>query len=312
MNKDVIISNDIGLIILTRNAANLIDELLNKLASQNLQPENILIIDSTSTDNTIEKIKARGCKYHIVKRDEFNHGATRKLATQLIEADFYIFMTQDAIPVNADAIKNLMAAFENPKVGCAYGRQLPNKNANVLATHARLFNYPAQSLVKGYEDRFTLGIKTCFNSDSFAAYRKMALTEVGGFPQEVIVGEDVYVAAKMLLQGWLVAYQAEAMVYHSHNYSILQEFKRYFDIGVAHAMNYWIIESFSSPSQEGVKYIKAELRYCLRQHAYFAFIRSLFTVLAKYFGYKLGGNYQRIPNWVRKKISMSSFYWNNK
>jgi rhamnosyltransferase len=304
-------NNKIAIIILTRNAINTIDQQLSILMNQSMvQPDSILILDSDSTDGTIEQVKKFNCKYHIIKSEEFNHGATRQLATQLVDADFYIFMTQDALPANNDAIKNLMAAFDNPKVGCAYGRQLPNKNANVLATHARLFNYPAKSLVKSYSDRAILGIKTCFNSDSFAAYRKTALTEIGGFPLNVIVGEDVYAAAKMLQQGWLVAYQAEALVFHSHNYSVLQEFKRYFDIGVSHTMNYWIIESFSNPRSEGMKYVKSELSFCLQQHAYFAFIRSIIMIFAKYLGYNLGKRYLILPNWLRKQVSMSGFYWN--
>lgn len=305
-------NSKLAVIILTKNAAKLFVKQITGLQKQSQTANNVWVIDSSSTDNTLKLAQKFNCNCHVIPQEEFNHGATRQLATQLVDADFYIFMTHDALLANNDAIKNLLAAFTNPKVGCAYGRQLPNKNANILAKHARLFNYPSKSIIKSYDDRFALGIKTCFNSDSFAAYRKTALQEIGGFPADVILGEDTYVAAKMLLQGWSVAYQADAMVYHSHNYSIWQEFKRYFDVGVSHAMNPWIVKEFSNPDAEGVKYVKSELQYCLRQYAFFAFIRSMASVLAKYIGYRLGKNYLIIPNRWRRFISMTNFYWKAK
>lgn len=55
---------------------------------------------------------------------------------------------------------------------------------------------------------------------------------MGGFPEDVIGSEDAYVAARMLLGGYAVRYATTAEVYHSHDYSVLEEFRRYFDIGV--------------------------------------------------------------------------------
>jgi len=220
-------------------------------------------------------------------------------------------MTDDAIPVDYDAIKNLVSIFDvDKKVGCAYGRQLPRKNTAVLEAHARLFNYKHESLMFSYEDRKKYGIKTCFNSNSFAAYRKEALLEVGGFPQHIVIGEDMYVAAKMLMQGWKVAYRADAKVYHSHNYSFTQEFKRYFDIGVFHHENLWILENFSAAYGEGLKYVRSEIKHCFAQHAYLCLFKSLAHLCAKFLGYNLGKHYKLFAPKIRKKFSMSSNYWN--
>ena len=120
-------------------------------------------------------------------------------------------------------------------VGCASGRQLPHSDASLLASHARHFNYPNVSSIRDEKSISTLGLKAAFCSNSFAAYRVSALYECGGFPLNVILGEDMYVAAKMLLRGYKTAYVANATVYHSHNYSPIEEFKRYFDTGVYHA-----------------------------------------------------------------------------
>jgi rhamnosyltransferase len=70
---------------------------------------------------------------------------------------------------------------------------------------------------------------------------------VAGFPEKLILGEDMVVAARMLQAGWSVAYVSDAQVYHSHGYTIAQEFKRYFDIGVMHQDQAWILQEFGKP-----------------------------------------------------------------
>ena len=110
-------------------------------------------------------------------------------------------------------------------------------------------------------DAAELGIKAAFMSNSFAAYRREALMAVGGFPKHVIFAEDMYVAAKMLMAGWKVVYEGSACCRHSHNYTIIEEFRRYFDMGVFHAREPWIRENFGGAGGEGLRYVKSELKY---------------------------------------------------
>ena len=292
------------------NAEPFLELLINTLLNKNkLNIDSCLFIDSSSIDNSVKILNANKIPVQRIKKGDFDHGATRQFATELVDADIYVFMTQDALPADKDAIGNLLKAFDDPNVGCAYGRQLPHKDANILASHARAFNYPEESYVRSYEDRKQYGIKTCFNSNSFAAYRKTALQDVGGFPSKNILGEDMFVAARMLQDNWKVAYCADAQVYHSHNYTLMQEFKRYFDIGVFHHEQSWILKDFSSPEDEGMKYVKSELNYCWKGKHYLVIIRSYFTILLKFIGYKLGKNYTFLPQSLRPKLSMCSFYW---
>src|SRR5690606_29801174 len=116
--------------------------------------------------------------------------------------------------------------FEDPAVAVAYGRQLPHRDANPIAAHARYFNYGPQSRVVGLDDRARLGIKTVFTSNSFAAYRAVVFNDLGGFPERNILSEDMYLAARAVLAGARIAYVAEACVRHSHNYSPVEEFRR--------------------------------------------------------------------------------------
>jgi rhamnosyltransferase len=221
-----------------------------------------MIVDSSSTDGTTALAHSERFRLHAVPLSEFNHGGARQLAVDLApEAEIVIFLTQDALLASPEAINELLEAFKDPKVGAAYGRQLPRLDAKPIEAHARLFNYPEKSGIRILRSRREMGIKSIFISNSFAAYRREALIAVGGFPKNVIFGEDSIVAAKLLLVDWAVAYVAEAQVYHSHSYTWTQDFKRYFDIGVLHARENWLLQEFGSAGGEGGRFVRSELNY---------------------------------------------------
>ena len=221
----------------------------------------VLVVDSNSKDGTLGQ--AQSCAWNTLSLGEraFNHGGTRQWAIERIEADveFVVLMTQDALLATPDALCRLLKPFANESVGAVYGRQLPHADATLLAAQARFFNYPNSSFVNTFEDRARLGLKAAFCSNSFAAYRLTHFKAVGGFPKHVIMGEDMWVAARMLMAGFKVAYASEALVYHSHNHSFKEEFQRYFDTGVFHAQAPWLLENFGSVKSEGLKMLKAQL-----------------------------------------------------
>ncbi len=299
----------VALIIPTLNGGELFERLLTSISIQSYQPYRKIIIDSASRDQTVMLAQTAGFEVVSISRDTFNHGLTRQQGVEMVQdADIVLFLTQDAILADSEALVRLVESFAAANIGAAYGRQLPHLNAMPIEAHARLFNYSAVSSVKSLEDASRLGIKTAFISNSFAAYRHSALMSVGGFPPNTILSEDTYVAAKMLLHGWKIAYCTEAQAYHSHNYSFIQEFKRYFDIGVFQARESWIREKFGQAEGEGLRYVISEMRYLWNHCSYlipFAFIR---TVL-KYIGYKFGLWEKKIPISVKRHISMHKEYW---
>ena len=293
----------------TLQAASHLPRLFDGLARQSLKNFKVWVIDSSSDDGTAEICRHYGAELDCITKSAFNHGATRQLALTLCpDADIIIYMTQDAILASPDSIKNILAPFEDEKVGAVCGRQLPHKDASPIAAHARLFNYPAVSSVKSGDDIPQLGIKAAFISNSFAAYRRTALIDVGGFPSDTIFGEDTFVAAKMLQAGWKIAYAADATCYHSHNYSIKEEFERYFDIGVFHSREKWFIESLGKPEGEGKKFVLSELKYLLDKAPWLIPSAILRTGL-KLVGYKLGQRAAAMPLWLKRKLNMNKGYW---
>jgi rhamnosyltransferase len=279
---------------------------------QNYPISRLVIIDSGSTDGTLDLINEETCDLIQIDKKDFDHGGTRQMAAETFpDADIFVFLTQDAILAEPDAISSMVHSFtENQELGLVYGRQLPHKNAKVLETHARLFNYPSESKVRSLEDADRYGIRTISCSNSFAAYRKTAFFEVNGFPIGSILGEDVLIAGKMLLNGWKLAYLSHSKIYHSHDYSAIEEFKRYFDIGVFHINNRWIFEKFGRAESEGFKYLKSELTYTLK-HNPLLIPKCLIATGAKLAGYKLGLHYRSLPLGLSKSLSMTKAYWSH-
>jgi rhamnosyltransferase len=299
----------IHLFIPTLNAGSIWPQVVEAIRKQTYRIARVIVMDSGSKDNTLDPELLNGFDLIHLNKKDFDHGGTRQMAVNRYpDADLYLFLTQDAILADADAIGNLVNHFSDPEIGMAYGRQLPHSGAKVLETHARLFNYTDQSRKRSLEDAPVYGIKTISCSNSFAAYRKEAFEDAGGFPSGSILGEDVIIAGQMLLKGWKMAYAADAKVYHSHDYSITEEFKRYFDIGVFHADNLWIFESFGRAEGEGLKYLKSELKHVLK-HQPLALPRSVFSLAGKYLGYRIGLLSRNFPVWLNKKFSMHRQHW---
>ena len=272
-------------------------------------PEHVLIFDSTSSDNTIELAKSAGLRVRTISRAEFNHGGTRQLAVELLsDVDILVFLTQDAALACSDAIRVLLEPFRDPTVAATFGRQLPRADATPIEAHARRFNYPDQSSERTLASRDSLGFKTIFISNSFAAYRREALMAVGGFPRNVIFGEDTITAAKLLLSGWKVTYVAEAKVYHSHSYTWTQDFKRYFDIGVLHARESWLLDKFGNTGGEGGRFVRSELNYLWPRY-WWLVPSALIRTALKLTGYRLGRIENKLSLKWKRKLSMHPNFW---
>jgi rhamnosyltransferase len=294
---------DVSVVIPVRNAMQFAEQQVQGIARQSWVPQQIIIIDSESTDGSPEVYREAGFNIVTIQKCTFNHGATRNLGWKMCESEIIIFLTHDSIPVDEDCFARLCAPFVDPMVGVVSGRQVPRDKAKAIERHARLFNYPASSSQRVWPAARNLGFKAIFNSNSFAAYRRSALESIGGFPEDVIFGEDQVAAAHALLDGWIVAYAGDAMVKHSHHYSLLAEFRRYFDIGVAHHQNRELFEAFRNPSGEGRRFVMSELDYLLR-HAPQQIPESAVRTSLKLLAYALGQREARLPVFVKQRLAM--------
>lgn len=299
----------ITLIVPTYQAGSVWPEWLAALKMQTEQPIQIVMVDSSSRDHTVALAQDEGITPFVIPSCDFNHGGTRNFAVaHACASDVLIFLTQDAVLNSPQSLAAIIEFFIEPSVAAVCGRQLPHLDANPLAVHARLFNYPEKSRIKSAADTPELGLKVAFMSNSFAAYRRDVFEQLGGFPENTILAEDMYLAAKMIQAGYKVAYCADAVVRHSHNYTPWEEFRRYFDIGVFHACEPWIQQQLGGAAGEGGRFVKSELCY-LWQRAPLWIPRALLTTACKLVGYKLGKAYQKLPKSWLPAFSMYKSYW---
>lgn len=303
----------LSIIIPTYNGAQTLPELLAMLSVQTVPIQELIIVDSSSTDQTAAIVEEHGAELITIDKKEFDHGGTRSLAARRAQGEILVFFTQDAIPARKDALENLIKPFlEDKDISVCYGRQLPAFNANIFASHLRNFNYPPESAIRSLSDKKRFGLKTIFVSNSFSAYRRSVLAENGFFKNGLIFGEDTCTVGRILLSKKKIAYVAEACVYHSHNYSMEEEFQRYFDIGVLHSMEKWLLDTYGTAESRGMKFIRSEIFFLISERKFHLVPVSILRSFMKLIAYKAGRFHSYFPKRFVILLSMHKAWWKKK
>lgn len=266
-------------------------------------------MDSSSDDGTADIARQGGADVIVIERKDFDHGGTRNFAARQVAEDceIAVFMTQDAILADPGSLAALIAPFENPSVFSTFGRQLPRHGAGEIEAFARDFNYPNVSYRRTMADARECGFKACFCSNSFAAYRVPSLLSVGSFPQ-TILSEDALAVANLLRAGGTHEYVAQATVRHSHGYTLGQEFRRYFDIGVMHERNWPILKDFGSLGGTGRQFVMKEIAH-LARHQPWLVPQAILRTFLKFAAYKLGSHEKSLSLSWKRRLSMHKRYW---
>lgn len=302
----------VSIIIPTRNAEKYIKSLIEALINQTIIPYEILVIDTASKDKTKEICtKYNRVKFIQINDGEFDHGGTRNKAAKEASGEILIFMTQDARPRNNKFIEEIIKKLGKDSIVASYGRQVANQNASYLEKFAREFNYTDKEIVKSKESIEMLGIKTFFMTNVCSAFLADEFWKVGGFPEKTILNEDMIISSKFILSQKKIHYSAKAEVIHSHNYTYIQQFKRNFDIGVSLVDNGEIIKYAKSES-EGIKFVKAAIQHFMSINKIYLIPNLILDSGFRFLGYKIGLKYKILPIQLVKKMSMHSFYFNNK
>lgn len=288
--------------------------LLDRLENQTVAVQNIILMNTEEKyfkqlicDNTMFTERYRNVRvWHLSKR-EFDHGGTRHKGVRHSDAEVFITMTQDAVPMDNTLIEKLVRGLTG-NVAVAYARQLPSERSDELERISRSFNYPKNSCVKTAADLKRLGIKTFFCSNVCAAYRRDVYDELGGFIRHTIFNEDMIYAAGAVKAGYGIAYCAGARVVHSHNYKNLQQLRRNFDLGVSQADHPEVFGGVASES-EGKKLVKEAWRQLKAKRQLYRFPGFCVQCGFKYAGYLLGKHYRRLPRkWVLA-LTCNREYW---
>lgn len=285
------IRNQVTLIIPTFNGGSRFRECLKQVMMQSVAIRDIIVIDSGSSDQTVTIAEQYGVIVKKIAKEDFGHGRTRQYALSFVTTKYAIFMTQDAVLASADSIQYIMDFIEtHEKVVAVYGRQISEEYKNPLAKFNRLYNYRETSFVNSLSDKAEKGIKATFFSNSFAIYDVEVLKRIGGFPLHVTFGEDMYVAAKLLLSGYQTGYCAQAIVYHAHENTLVEDFRRCKDIGYFHKSEKWLLDTFGKAEGEGIKFVLSEMKYLWNTGKQTYIPIAFFHNIIKYIGYTWGGS----------------------
>lgn len=288
--------------------------LLDRLEDQTMAVQNIILMNTEKKYfeqldyDSIQYIeKHHKIKVYHISEQEFDHGGTRHMGVEHSDAEFFLTMTQDAVPADRNLVERLVQGLTG-NVAVAYARQLPTKDSSALERISRAFNYPGLSCVKTREDIKTLGIKTFFCSNVCAAYRRDVYDELGGFIRHTIFNEDMIYAAGAVKAGYGIAYQADARVIHSHNYTNLQQLKRNFDLGASQADHPEVFAGVSSES-EGKKLVGVAWRHLKEKKQLYRFPGFIVQSCFKYAGYLLGRHYRKLPRKWILGLTNNRAYW---
>ena len=287
-------------------------ELLKRLSNQSHRLNKIILMNTGEAPwkEEIEK-EFPVCEVHLLEKKDFDHGGTRHEATTYSEADYLLFLTQDALPNNEFLIEKLLDAFaQDEKVKAAYGRQLPNSTCREIEKYTRSFNYPSESRVKSKADLDTLGIKTFFCSNVCAMYEKKTYEAQGGFVRRTIFNEDMIYAGGLIKNDYKIAYVAEAEVIHSHNYNAVEQFHRNFDLAVSQVDHPEVFAGIRS-EKEGIRLVINTAKHLLKVKKPWLLFPLVTTSAGKIIGYKLGQNYRRLSDDFILKCTMNPSYWRN-
>lgn len=298
----------VSIIIPTLNAGKYLPALLHALKNQTHVPEEILIVDSESTDDTTAIAGQEGIRVLSVKRSEFDHGGTRNLAAEAASGDVLFFLSQDALPADAHYIEEMLKSLSQEHVVMTSARQIPRADAPAIETLTRAFNYPAESFVRTAADIERLGIKAYFFSDVCSAYRRDFFKAMGGFETPILTNEDMLMASWALKKGYAIGYAAEARVYHSHKYTLAQQYKRNFDVSVFLQTHKKEIQS-GSASGEGIRIVCYIERELFKKGKFGAMIWCIFDSGAKFLGNRAGKHFARMSQETILKKTSNPGYW---
>jgi rhamnosyltransferase len=272
----------------------------------------VVVIDSGSSDGSVARARALGAVVHQIDPREFDHGATRNLGAAMARGEVLVFTSQDAHAEDEHWLARLVAPLRGDEsLAGVYGRQLAHPAARPAEQWFLDFLYGPRSRTQRLQDGDQRGVsmETTLFSNANSAIRR-AVWERFPFAENVIMSEDQEWSRRVLLAGHALRYEAQAVVRHSHDYSLAAAFRRFFDSGVSASRSYMGGAAAGGALRRRIlAYGRGELSWLVRKGHVRAIPQTIVYELAKLAGLVLGLNHERLPARLRPRLSALPGYW---
>jgi rhamnosyltransferase len=209
---------DVSIVIRTKNEGAFIGKTLAQIREQDFGGSyEIIIVDSGSTDSTLDQVRAHAAKVLHIPQADFSYGRSLNLGAGAAGGEFVVNLSAHALPVNNQWLGNLLRGFEAENVAAVYGRQISDPRIN-----------PFEAL---QNERFFGGRPALFKKDSAGAFQgiqftnsncciRRAIWQMSNFDEDVRYAEDYLWQREVLDAGYSIAYSPSAAVYHAHRVDI--------------------------------------------------------------------------------------------
>lgn len=255
------------------------------LKQKNVKINEIKYVLTESKDNSEEKLKKLNINFKKIKKDKFSHGLTRENEAFDSKADILVFITQDVKIVRDDWLYNLTKDIANGEVAACYSRQLCDNNT--IEKYTRECNYPGNSKIVTKDDIEKLGLKTFFFSDASSAIKRETFVKLNGYDhKKLIINEDMYIAYKLITNGYKIKYCADSEVIHSHVFTLKQYYDRYKDTGKFFKENSYL--NNYKVNQAGGSMAKYVFKRAIQDKNWSVLISFVPNMAARFIGMKVG------------------------
>jgi rhamnosyltransferase len=309
-----------SVVIPTKNPGEIFKNVLNQVLSQKTSFSfEVLIVDSGSIDGTLDFVRSiddMRVRLHCIAPDSFGHGKTRNLGVAMTSGEYAVLLTHDATPVNRHWLAELVdLADRDAQIAGVFGRHIAYASAGPFARRELELHFSGFDPVtpvsmedrKRYESDLGYRQFLHFFSDNNALVRRSVWQKIP-YPN-VNFAEDQLWAKAIIEAGYKKAYSDKAIVYHSHDYSLIERFQRSFDESYAfkRLFNYDLCISI-------VNLIRSWLALTARDFAYAkqaglwgtntrAVLSSPFDNLMRVSGHYFGTRGDKLPIRVREFFS---------
>jgi glycosyltransferase involved in cell wall biosynthesis len=199
----------ISVVIRTLNEALYLESLLKSIANQHAPGLNteIILVDSGSTDGTLEIAQRHGCRILGIKRDEFSFGRSLNMGCSAAIGDILVIISGHCVPNDENWLRCLCQPIFHGQIDYTYGRQIggPKSHHSEKQIFAKYFPVESRIPQNGF---------FCNNANSALSRR---VWEQYRFDEDLTGLEDMELAQRLVRAGSLIAYVADATVIHYHN-----------------------------------------------------------------------------------------------